>query len=277
MAHTAVDRGDRRRRVATSLLATELVRDAAQRLAGQGIEVMPVKGALLQHWLYDDPSERHLTDVDLLVRSADLVPAVECLMRGGYERTRHRSVGGRVMHIPFGLALDLHSQLFDRARYRMPTAELFARSTEDRVLYEATVRLPSPLDAYAHLIGKFGSDHLSARSHAQLDEIARMSTRLHARPETVARHLHHCGLRRAARYTLPLAYEASGDTFALDVHGCLRPDPIGRALIAIANPVLARTPANSRAGALVGHLLNDSVPRGVRSGARAIAQRAVRR
>ena len=71
------------------------------------------------------------------------------------------------------------------------------------------------------------------------------------------------GSADAARYTLPLAYEASGDTFALDVHGCLRPDPIGRALIAIANPVLARTPANSRAGALVGHLLNDSVPRGV--------------
>ena len=199
-------------------------------------------------------------------------------MREATERTRHRSVGGRVMQTPFGLALDLHSQLFDRARYRMPTAELVrAELRRPRSLRAPAVRLPSPLDAYAHLIGKFGSDHLSARSHAQLDEIARMSTRLHARPETVARHLHHCGLRRAARYTLPLAYEASGDTFALDVHGCLRPDPIGRALIAIANPVLARTPANSRAGALVGHLLNDSVPRGVRSGARAIAQRAVRR
>jgi len=274
---TTVDQHAHRRRVARSVLATELVGDAARRLAALGIQVMPVKGALLQHWLYDDPSERHLTDVDLLVRPDDLDAAVECLEAAGYGRTRHRSVGGSVMQTPLGLTLDLHSQLFDQARYRMHTRDLFARSSEDHVLYGTSVRLPSPLDVYAHLIGKFGSDHLDARSTARLDEIARMAIRVDAAPETVARHLVHCGMRRVSRYVLPLVHRSTGDGFALQVHRSLPLDPIGLGIAAAANLMLAGAPPETRSGALVAHLLNDSLPRGVHSGTRAFLQRARKR
>lgn len=256
------------------MLATELVGDAARTLAGSGIQVMPVKGALLQHWLYDDPSERHLTDVDLLVRPNDLGAAVERLAAAGYQRTRHRSVGGTVMETPFGLALDLHSQLFDCSRYRMPTGELFARSSEDELLYGASVQLPSQLDVYAHLIGKFGSDHLDARSTARLDELARIATCIDAAPEMVARHLVHCGMRRVSRYVLPLVHQTTGDEFALLVHDSLPFDPIGRGIAAAANRLLAGAAPETRSAALVAHLLNDSLPRGVHSGTRALLQRA---
>ena len=276
MPQTTIHRYDVRRRAATSMLATELVGDVARRLAGSGIRVMPVKGALLQHWLYADPSERPLTDVDLLVRPEDFGEAVERLEAAGYWRTRHGSVGGSVMQTPLGLALDLHSQLFDQARYRMPTQDLFRRGTEDCVLYGASVQIPSPLDVYAHLIGKFGSDHLDAGSTARLDEIARMATRIDASPKTVARHLRHCGMRRVSRYVLPLAHRTTGDAFSLTVYDCLAPDPVGQGIVAIANPLLARASASSRVGALVAHLLNESLPRGVRSGARALLQRTGR-
>jgi hypothetical protein len=271
---TTVDRHAARRRAATSLAATALVGDVAQRLAGPGIPVMPLKGVLLQHWLYDEPTERPLTDVDLLVHPADLASAVERLEASRYRRTPHHTVGGCVMETPLGLALDLHSQLFDRARYRMPTADLFARSSEDQALYGASVRLPSPLDVYAHLIGKFGSDHLDARSTARLDEIARMATRLDVSPKTVVRHLLHCGMRRVSRYVLPLVYRTTTDTFALQVHDGLPPDPIGCAIVALAGPVLARASSSSHAGAVTAHLLNQSLPRGLHSGLRALLQRA---
>jgi len=258
------------------MLATELVGDAARRLAALGIQVMPVKGAILQHWLYDDPAERPMTDVDLLVRPDHFGRAVERLEAAGYRQTRHGSVGGRVMQTPFGLALDLHSQLFDRARYRMPTRDLFARSSEDHVLYGASVQMPSPLDVYAHLIGKFGSDHLDARSTARLDEIARMATRLDASPETVARHLVYRGMRRVSRYVLPLVHRTTGDRFPVQVLDFLPVDPIGRGIAAAANLLLAGAPPETRSGALVAHLLNDSLPRGVHSGARAFVQRSSR-
>jgi hypothetical protein len=256
------------------MLATELVGDVARAIAELGIQVMPVKGALVQHWLYDDPVERPMTDVDLLVRPDDFGRAVERLEAAGYRRTRHRSVGGTVMETPFGLALDLHSQLFDRARYRMPTGDLFARSSEDHVLYGASVQVPSPLDVYAHLVGKFGSDHLDVGSTARLDEIARMATRLDASPGTVARHLRHCGMSRVSRYVLPLVHRATGDEFALQVYDSLPFDPMGRGIAAAANLLLAGAAPEALSGALVAHLLNDSLPRGVHSGTRALLQRA---
>ena len=262
-----------RRRAATSLAATGLVADAAEKLAPRGIAVMPVKGALLQHWLYEDPSERPLTDVDLLVHPGALQQATELLEAAGYRRTRHSSVGGVVLRTPLGLMLDLHSQLFDCARYRLPTDEVFARSSEDDTLYGTSVRLPSPLDAYAHLIGKFGSDHLDARSLGRLDEISRMSARLEASPKTAARHLVHCGMGRVARYVLPLVHQTSGDSFALQAHRHLPSDPIGRGIVAVANPILGAASPESRAGALIAHLLNESLPRGLRSGIRALVQR----
>ncbi len=274
MPQTTVDRHAARRRAATALAATALVGDVAQKLAGAGIPMMPLKGALLQHWLYDDPTERPLTDVDVLVHPDDLSSAVGQLEAAGYRRTCHRTVGGIVMETPLGLALDLHSQLFDRARYRMPTEDLFARSAEDRSLYGVSVRLPSSLDVYAHLVGKFGSDHLDAGSTSRLDEIARMAGHLDALPETVARHLVHCGMRRVSRYVLPLVYQATGGTYALQVRDSLPFDPIGHGIVELANLGLAAAAPWSRSGALIAHLLNDSLPRGVHSGIRALFQRA---
>ena len=69
---------------------------------------MPVKGALLQHWLYDDPSERAMSDVDVLVPRLELRRAATLLVSAGYRLTHHRSVGGIVLGTKLGLSLDLH-------------------------------------------------------------------------------------------------------------------------------------------------------------------------
>lgn len=276
MAQTTVNRQAARRRAATSLAADALVADVAKKLARAGISVMPVKGALLQHWLYDDPAERPLTDVDLLVLPEDLEGAVGQLESAGYLILTRPSFGPVVLRTPFGLALDLHPSLFDAARYRLSTEGLFARSTEDTQLYGISVRLPSPLDVYAHLIGKFGSDHLDDRATGRLDEIARMASRIGAPAETVAGHLVCCGMRRVSRYALPLVQRATNDPFAAQVLSCLPSDPIGRCIGAIASWSLQGAPAISRSGALVAHSLNHSLPMAARSGARALAQKIKR-
>ncbi len=268
-----MNRNAARRRAATSLAANALVADVAGKLAGSAISVMPVKGALLQHWLYDDPTERPLTDVDLLVLPVDLEEAVKQLESAGYRCLARPSFGPVVLQTPFGLALDLHPSLFDAARYRLRTEDLFTRSTEDTLLYGVRVRLPSPLDVYAHLIGKFGSDHLDERATGRLDEIARMAGRIDGPPETVARHLVRCGMRRVSRYVLPLVHESTNDSFAARVHSYLPFDPVGQCIAVMASWRLRDARPLSRGGALVAHLLNDSLPRGARSGTRALLQK----
>jgi hypothetical protein len=256
------------------MAATELVADVARRLAEPGIQVMPVKGALLQHWLYQDPIERPLTDVDLLVRPESFELAIAWLEASGYRRLGRSSIGAIVMETPMGLALDLHPRLFERARYRLSTGELFSRSSEDRELFGACVRVPAPIDAYAHLVGKAGSDHLNEEATARLDEIARMARRLNAPPETVAGHLVHCGMRRVARYVLPLVHRTTNDPFAEQVHQRLPADPIGAGIASVAHPLLARASADSKVGALMAHMLNESLPRGAFSGGRALLWRS---
>lgn len=268
MPETTVDRKTTRRRAATAMAATSLVGDVACRLGAHGIDVMPVKGALLQHWVYEDPSQRAMTDVDVLVRGGEVERAARILETAGYRRTPHRSVGGVVMLTPFGLPLDLHPEPFDRARYRLSAEALFSRSTGDDALYGATVRLPSALDVYAHLIGKLGSDQQNARSEARLDEIARVGRLLGASPATTAHHLVASGMGRVARYALPLVHRVCDDRYALEVRMHLPFDPVGDAVAAAARLVLGRATPPSLAGAVAAHLLNESIPRGVRSGVR---------
>ena len=276
MPRTTVDRQTTRRRAATAMAATGLVGDVARKLAPHGIFVMPTKGALLQHWLYDDPADRAMTDVDLLLLPGDVARVVGVLEASGYRQTAHQSVGGVVMETSFGLALDLHPGLFDRFRYRLPAEEVFARGTWDETLFDARVRLPSPLDAYAHLVGKAGSDHLHLGSVDRLDEIARMGRHLRTSSETAARHLVGCGMKRVSRYALPLVHDATGDRFARQVADHLPFDPIGRAIAHVARGIFARTSPSSSIGAVAAHSMNDSLPRGAYSGVRGMLARRCR-
>lgn len=276
MARVNTERGEIRRRVATALVASEIVTDVAKRLAEAEIPVMPVKGALLQRWLCDSRSVRPLTDVDLLVPPAHLGRAVAQLESAGYRRVGGSSVGAVVMRTPLALALDLHPRLFDAARYRLPTHELFARAVVDTSLYGVRVWLPSRLDAYAHLVGKFGSDHLDARSTERLFEIAELGGQLDAPPRVVADHLVRCGMGRVSRYVLALVHRTTDDRVSLAALERLPPDRIGDAIAAMADQLLPRCAPSSSAGAVIAHLMNDSLPRALVSGARGALRRSRR-
>jgi hypothetical protein len=84
------------------LLAAELAL-LARRLAAAGISLLPLKGPLLSARLFGDVSARPLTDLDLLVRPADLEAAHGVLCSEGYAprsevlRT-HRSLTQRFCH-----------------------------------------------------------------------------------------------------------------------------------------------------------------------------------
>jgi hypothetical protein len=83
-------------------------------------------------------------------------------------------------------------------------------------------------------------------------------------------------MRRVARYVLPLVHRSTGDLFAQQVYECLPADPIGLGIASVAKAVLSRASADSKVGALMAHMLNDSLPRGAYSGGRALFLRSRR-
>ena len=58
--------------------------EAAAALADAGVPVLLLKGASYGGWLYDDPAERPMTDVDLMVGTNDHGRALEVLARIGF-------------------------------------------------------------------------------------------------------------------------------------------------------------------------------------------------
>lgn len=257
------------------VLGGELVRRVASVLAPAGIAAMPLKGVLFQRLLYGDPLRRPISDVDVLVPHERYDDAVALLLAEGF---RHRftshSMGALCLTSPEGMDLDLHRRLFGVGRYRMPSDEVFARASEDVRLFGAPVQLMSPLDTYSHAIGKFAADHCDRRHAERLREIALVASALHLQPDAAAEHLVRCGMRRAARYVLPLVAGEPPDPFAVDVLARLPPDPLGAGLAELAARLIPAGRPSGPAGTLPAHLLNHSLPRAAVALLAAAANRA---
>jgi hypothetical protein len=226
--------------------------------AARGIPVMPLKGALLAYWVYDDPADRRVSDVDLLVPETVFHEAIEALSAQGYlpdppRETRERTLRAREM----SLTVDLHRTLFPKGRFRLSTKDLFARGRRDADLYGAPVVLPDPYDACAHLVGHAAAAHqlpLDPRAASDLD---RLSRRFSLDARHCAAHLERTGLARAARYTLAACGPDSD--FARGVLRHLRPDTLGVILAGAQQALNQQFPVGSIPARLAGHLTNASL------------------
>ena len=102
-------------RALNDLVRRVVLKEVLGCLAGAGIPVMPLKGALLAYWVYDDPSERRVSDVDLLVPEKSFEAAIAKLAGQGYHaepaiQTHERTLRSR--DVP--MTVDLHRSLFPR-------------------------------------------------------------------------------------------------------------------------------------------------------------------
>ncbi|HET9955195.1 MAG TPA: nucleotidyltransferase family protein [Polyangiaceae bacterium] len=247
------------RRFALSVLASEILRDVAVTLQARGIPVMPLKGVLFQRLLYADPTERLLSDVDVLVPESEFEVAIQALRDASFCAPRvGRSLVEVALRSPKGLDVDLHRRLFSPARYRLETDAVFRRATRDDRLLGVPLYIAHPLDTAAHLIGKFVSDHVVADSLKRLRELLLWVEHCDIQPEALASHLDAHGLSRAARYALGCGNEVLGNPFFSATLAALPPDPIGRACAHVARSLMPRWRRTPLAAA-PSHLLNDSI------------------
>ena len=242
------------------LLRHALVRGAAARLAPLGVPVMPLKGALFAACLYDDPSERGGVDVDLLVPEPSFLRAIDALGDLGFHPLPpERNPCERTLRAAgFPLDIDLHRALFAPGRYRLSTAEVFARGCPDRDLFGEPIVRQSPYDAYAHVIGHEASAHQLPLDPKVAEDLRRLATRCRLDAGRCAAHLAAAGLGRAARYTLGLL--RGSDPFASEVLDRLPPDPVGRTLAAIATTVTGRFGPGRLVSRVAAHLTDHSLP-----------------
>jgi hypothetical protein len=193
-------------RLANHAASEAVLRDALRALHTTDVEVMPLKGVLLRRLVYDDPAERPVGDVDLLVRGRDVRRAHEALDAAGFEpiflepMERERSF----RHRRLGLLVDLHWQLFYDDYFDFDAEGLFARASWDATAFSTPVWRMSPLDLYAHVLVHAGFTAW-VQPAPRLYDIARVADRLRIDPVAAADHLRAFGMSAFARYALRLA------------------------------------------------------------------------
>lgn len=250
------------RGLASHLAGRATLRAAAQVLATRALPVMPLKGIWLQQFVYADPSERTITDVDVLVPESRYAEAIATLREAGWEAGSSR-MSETAMHGPgLPLPLDLHRRLYARGAFRMASDQLFARGTPDRSAFDVDLVLPDPRDVFAHLIGHFVKSRGAADGdNHELRDLPLVATRFELDPSATARHLEQCGLARASRYALAcVPAQRGGRDVCREILGALAPDPLGIALATAMIQLRIRVDARSRLAALPGFVLERSVP-----------------
>lgn len=121
--------------VASALLA-ELrahgLREAGDALAAEGIPAAVIKGAAYLGRIYEDPAERPMSDVDLLVPPALHARAERVLRRLGFWRVGSPRQQSRLHHAVGykrkGASIDLHRSIVQPWRSRVDVAALWQRA-----------------------------------------------------------------------------------------------------------------------------------------------------
>jgi hypothetical protein len=252
------------RGLVSHLLGRSVLREAALVLARRGITVMPLKGIWLQQLVYAEPSQRAITDVDVLVPEQRYGDACAALLEAGWSCD-----GGNVSESSYRapglpLPLDLHKRLYSRAAFRMRSAELFERGRPDTDLFGVALTLPDPVDVLAHLIGHaLKSQAGLTSSDVAFRDIPLLVAAFSLDPAVVAARLDHYGLGRASRLILPLTAASDPHAFGSAVLRALKFDPVGTMITRAMTALSTHIDRESRWAALPGFALESSLARGV--------------
>ena len=229
-----------------------LVREVAGILAPLGIEIMPLKGALLQRLVYGTRSFRAVSDVDVLVPPDRFDEARSALRGAGFTVEREEQGGWEVaLRRPEGLLeLDLHQRLSSTSRSALNPEDLFRRGTRNTSLFGAPVVILDGRDLYAHLLLHMTLTWLAARRLHHVEDLEAVPAALGLSPATLAEHLGAVGLRVHAGLMLPFVSGESGSEFTRQLREALRPTRRERFLVEL----IRRSCARSGSGAVVRRL-----------------------
>ncbi len=172
------------------------------------IRVAPLKGVLLHAVAYPDPSERRLSDVDVLVHPGSANLAVGVLTRAGWRVGSASWPTWTMHHEDHVLPLDLHAGMFRYGLFQMPSEDVLRRARPDARLFGCEVLLPDPYDVYAHLVGHFVKDRMTAADSDHLLDFERVPLAFALEPLRAAKHLRALGLRRAGLCALTVAQDS---------------------------------------------------------------------
>lgn len=153
-----------------NLLMLHALTTCLEKLAAEQIPVIVLKGAALAEVIYENIGLRPMSDVDLLVRPADVDPVRKLLEGLGYTRDRAETHPGALTEheneLSFSLKgqinanMDVHWSLFDSPYYQDHiNMQWFWETAELAQIAKTTVLMLGPEAQVIHLCGHLGLHH----------------------------------------------------------------------------------------------------------------------
>lgn len=266
-----------RGRFAASEAARRTVQALALAFSDAELPLAPLKGVLLVHAHGHDPITRPISDVDVLVPAERFDEATALANQAGWTCVKEESEGRKRLLLPRagGLAVDLHASLFPPNVFALETRDLFARSSPDAASFGAPVRLLSPLDTAAHLVGHIALTFLFEHRIHHPHDLEFLAERTKIDAHALAQRLRTSGMEFAARYVLrlPTLGDSALSCNVLRALGPSWPRDAGAWAVRTLVPML---PPRRHLGLLPPAVMHRPVASGVGNVGRAILRRARR-
>ena len=153
----------------------------------KGVTPVLLKGSALREVVYQDPVERSMGDLDLLVSPSEIEDAMTALRSAGYASDSPEVLAAYRQHHfhyllthPPGFIVELHWALSEPDSHKgLSTQEFFARSITLRRGNSLAVRVPSSEDLLLHVVSQNSDDAFGLlRRVADLDRILSLSPQL---------------------------------------------------------------------------------------------------
>jgi len=226
---------DERLEFAYAIMTEKALDEILNAFETENIPVSPLKGAFLRHLLYEDPTGRLMTDLDILVRKRDYQRAKSALEKLGMLEDRssdiinHPRAYSHCHYYRNGFPLvELHQAVAPLA-YETAFEELIfsgrAGIYPADIFPQKCVHLPPPEVQLLILALHFREHYLSVEKH-QIEDVGRLCRRFNIDKSKLAE----IAARFKCEFALWLLLESSGSEKALETAEALKP-PFIRKLV----------------------------------------------
>jgi hypothetical protein len=153
----------------------------AEMLGAMGCPVVPVKGVVLAHWIYDDVAERPMADVDLLVPAALFEKGCRRVRENGWAIAGQSIELGELTFDVDGMTVELHSYIGRRELTTMSVDDVIGRSTVDTTTFPFEIRRIDDVDHLLLLATNVVKDYFAGANPHQPEDLHRMLVRVEGR------------------------------------------------------------------------------------------------
>jgi len=166
--------------------ARRVLRRVLDACSADGIRALPVKGVLTAHWLYDDPADRRIQDVDLRVTPHDFARLEGLAHRSGFPVLDLSRTSRNIVFDVDGMMVEFEAHIGPRGLCNLPIETVLSRATLHEAPFGFSHLQPDMHDHALLLVVNVYKDKIVGAAEWALRDLERLPLRPSFEPARLA-------------------------------------------------------------------------------------------